>query len=225
LTVSAILTYHSLDDGNSPTSLPPPVFRRQMETLVRQGIRVVPLAEILAAPGAVALTFDDGYANFLLHALPVLEQYRLPVAVFVVTGRWAAAPTLELMSWSDLARLAQAGVTLGAHTVHHPMRDCRAELEDRTGQAVEALAYPYGISTPAVRRLAREHFRLACGTALRFLSRAEDPWDLPRIDVHYLRRRFWFEQLMRPGGRAYLTLRRGPRQLRQWLQQRLGETA
>lgn len=239
MTGSAILTYHCLDAGGSALSTAPGTFRRQLETLVERGIRVVPLAEVQGTPGAVALTFDDGYKGFLDCALPLLEQYRWPATVFVVSGHvggrsdWPCAPyppmaALELMSWSELRQLVQAGIVLGAHGVHQAnlaalpeeqavreMEDCRREIEDHTGQAVEALAYPFGASTPAVRRTASRHFRLACGTALRYVSAADDPLDLPRIDAYYLRSRFWFDHLMDPIGRCYLAARRRIRQLRQ----------
>jgi peptidoglycan/xylan/chitin deacetylase (PgdA/CDA1 family) len=35
---------------------------------------------------AYLLTFDDGYRNNLINALPVLEQYNVPAVIFVTTG-------------------------------------------------------------------------------------------------------------------------------------------
>ena len=164
---SAILTYHSLDDRGSVISVAPELFRRQMEWLAGAGIPVVPLAAIRNTPGAVALTFDDGFVNFFEHALPLLARHRFPATVFVVSGRcghrnrWdqkmKGIPDLELMGWSELASAAAAGVTVGAHTVTHPfltaLQDadlerelalCRATIEDRMGRPVESFAYPYG---------------------------------------------------------------------------------
>jgi len=36
---------------------------------------------------SVVLTFDDGFANFAEHALPVLQRFALKATVFVVVNR------------------------------------------------------------------------------------------------------------------------------------------
>ena len=219
-------------------STPPELFRRQIEYLVENRVPVVRLADVRRTPGAVALTFDDGFRNFLEYGLPVLERYHLPATVFAVSGHcgrqndWSArsgisVPSLPLMSWDGLKEIAGAGIDLGAHSIHHPdltrltreqaegeLRDCRAELEDRTGRTVESVAYPYGSSTPAVRQLAQRYFRLGCGTSLRFVSARADLFDLPRLDVYYLRNDLWFEKAARGGGSAYIALRSFFRRLR-----------
>lgn len=233
---SAILTYHSLDDRGSVISVAPELFRRQMEWLAGAGIPVVPLAAIRNTPGAVALTFDDGFVNFFEHALPLLARHRFPATVFVVSGRcghrnrWdqkmKGIPDLELMGWSELASAAAAGVTVGAHTVTHPfltaLQDadlerelalCRATIEDRMGRPVESFAYPYGDADARVRAAVGRHFRLACGTRLAFVRADSDLLELPRIDVFYVRRRRWFEALQQPGGAAYIAARRWIREL------------
>ncbi|MGP0071542.1 MAG: polysaccharide deacetylase family protein [Bryobacteraceae bacterium] len=228
---SAILTYHSLDTTGSAISIHPALFRMQMDSLARSRTPVTPLLEVQRHPGSVALTFDDGYLNFFEHALPVLLEHRFPATVFVVTGycglhnEWRSSQRrpvrLALMGWEQLREAARLGIQLGAHTVHHPnlpalsegevereLRDCRASLEDQTGQAVQTFAYPYGAWNPPARIAVSREFRLGCGTALGFVDSRSDSFVLPRIDVMFRRQPWWFPRLMSPPSQVYLAAQR-----------------
>lgn len=91
----AILIYHRVLPAPDPLRPDEPDAERfdaQMAFLARH-FDVLPLRE--AAMGlkagklpkrACCLTFDDGYADNLTVALPILERYRLPATVFVATG-------------------------------------------------------------------------------------------------------------------------------------------
>src|SRR5579859_7762471 len=67
-------------------------FAAQMD-LVRAVCRVLPLAEAVdrlysrsLPPRAACITFDDGYANNLTHAAPILRERGLPATAFVASG-------------------------------------------------------------------------------------------------------------------------------------------
>jgi peptidoglycan/xylan/chitin deacetylase (PgdA/CDA1 family) len=234
---SAILTYHSIDDSGSVISMPPATFRRHMDFLAQAGISVVPLVQALTQPGSVAITFDDGFANLIDHAIPVLAQHNFPATIFLVAkycggqNNWPGqsydkASVLRLMSWEQAAALHPA-ITVGAHTVNHPdltrlnpaecereLRDCQTEIEQRIGRPARWLAYPYGSSSIQVQQIASRYFDLAVGTKLRFLPAHPNPMDLPRIDTFYLRDSFPIERLLTPVGSAYIGVRNLLRQLR-----------
>lgn len=236
---SAILTYHSLDTSGSVISVAPDVFRRQIECLLERNTLIVPLQKVFELRGSVALTFDDGFENFLRYAVPVLEQYNLPATVFVVSGYcgrlndWpgqpkSRVPILPLMTWDHLRQLP-ANIEIGAHTVTHPdlrrlpiakvvceLRACRAAIEDGAGRPVWSFAYPYGSSSAAVRDIVRNEFTLACGTAMKFVRRQADPVRLPRIDTYYLPTAFAVGQLMSSTGSAYIACRNALRVARRW---------
>lgn len=92
-----ILCYHGISEGDEHRShpemfLPPEMFARRMETLAQSGCNVVGLGEGLSLlqkgqlpPRSVAITFDDGWADFPLHAFPVLKKHRFPATVYLTT--------------------------------------------------------------------------------------------------------------------------------------------
>ena len=233
---SAILTYHSLDDTGSVISVHPRLFRDQMEALASSGLKVVPLTELLQQPNAVAITFDDGFANFAEQAVPVLERRSLPATVFVIAGycgkrnNWPTQPPgfpeLPLMSWSALRDLPPL-VALGGHTMTHPdlcmlddsaMREeilkSRSEIEQQTGRRVETFAYPYGAVDDRAAALVRREFRVGCGTRLKFIDRDADVALLPRLDTYYLQSADWVSRLFGISTRAYIGARRLLREAR-----------
>jgi len=228
---SAIITYHSLDDSGSSISISSALFRAHLDALISSSLKVVPLAGVLDNPGCIAITFDDGYRNFLKVAAPLLNEYRIPATVFVVSGycgrynEWRSGvknlPRLEMLSWAEVREISQAGFAIGAHTVNHPnlttlpaadvareLRGCRSDIEDRIGLPVDTLAYPYGATSAAVCEMAKQEFRLACGVRPQFVGPASDPFDLPRIDAGYLRKLYWLSNLNTGLGSAYVAAQR-----------------
>jgi peptidoglycan/xylan/chitin deacetylase (PgdA/CDA1 family) len=63
-----------------------------LQWLTKQGVAFVSLSEAIArlhepqAGHFAAFTFDDGYADNLTHALPVMAKYDAPFTVYVTTG-------------------------------------------------------------------------------------------------------------------------------------------
>ncbi|MGL4241712.1 MAG: polysaccharide deacetylase family protein [Beijerinckiaceae bacterium] len=82
-----------------------PDFLDAVLTQVRaRGYEIVPLGQVpdrLQRPRGrfVALTFDDGYRDNLVHALPVLQRHAAPFTIFATTG---FADRTATMWWSDL---------------------------------------------------------------------------------------------------------------------------
>ena len=90
----AILCYHRIGRGGVPvySGLPTAVFESQINYL-RNHYRIVSLVEMIEemnAPvnsdPAVAITFDDGYADLYTQAFPVLQKYKVPATVYLTAG-------------------------------------------------------------------------------------------------------------------------------------------
>jgi peptidoglycan/xylan/chitin deacetylase (PgdA/CDA1 family) len=150
-----------------------------MRWLARRGLRGTSVRDLLAAraagrgKGLVGLTFDDGYADFAQHALPVLQRFGFGATVFVIAGRlgrdngWdPEGPRKPLMDARQVRDLAQAGIEIGSHGLRHvrlpAARDVLAEevggsrhiLQEITGEPVGGFCYPYGdIDATAVGRV------------------------------------------------------------------------
>ena len=87
--------YHRVTDADlDPWSLcvTPQHFAQHLEVL-RKHTHPLPLRELISelprgnrSRSAVAVTFDDGYADNLLNAKPQLEHFNIPATVFVTTG-------------------------------------------------------------------------------------------------------------------------------------------
>ncbi len=87
-----VFAYHSVDCSGSRQSISPDQLRRHLCWLREHGYRGLTASEYLAciaggdkASKRVFITFDDGYENFLLDALPVLSECGFPATVFVPT--------------------------------------------------------------------------------------------------------------------------------------------
>jgi len=180
----------------------------------------------------VAITFDDGFASVVENAAPLLLERGIPATVFCVAGHLGGRndfgtdppgiPKRPLAAATALAELAAAGFELGSHGSRHiPLavaeRDAellreevvgsRRALEDRCGCPVRWFAPPYG--SPPGRRgrdLIERTYEGACGGGLGPVRPAGDPYALPRVDAHYVRRPGRLGSAIR-GGRAYLRLR------------------
>ena len=113
-----VLIYHRVADLERDPQLlavSPATFDAQMTVLARD-FRVVELAELAdtlhrgrVERRTVAVTFDDGYADNLLAAAPILEAHRVPATVFVSSGHLDAGREFW---WDEVERLVLAPGTL-----------------------------------------------------------------------------------------------------------------
>jgi peptidoglycan/xylan/chitin deacetylase (PgdA/CDA1 family) len=238
--VKAILTYHSIDESRSPISISPEAFRGHIQYFLARDIPVVSIEALIASNAvghAVALTFDDGFANVAAQAWPLLQEHGLPATLFVVTdhvggtNQWVRGdrfrvPELPLLDWDAIGRLAEGGMSIGSHTRTHrslvslsPSRlqdeigGAANELHRRLGRAVPGFAYPYGDVSSAVRAAAGCEHRWAC--TARFAAVQRDAMlDLPRVDMCYFETPGRLEQWGTPAFERWVRRRLGLRRIR-----------
>ncbi len=168
-----IIAYHSVSPSpRSPLAVKTTDFAQQMRWLYRRGFRAVGLSRLCQGPLSgkpVVLTFDDGYADCLIHAAPILAELDWRGVVFVIsdyvgTARdfpwYAGLPRSsdgsELsLSWEQLHTLLKMNWEIGSHTATHPvltslpLGEAKKEIEDskcllelKLGTPVESFCYP-----------------------------------------------------------------------------------
>lgn len=102
----------------------------------------------------------------------------------------------DVMTWEDLGELDPALVSVGAHTMTHPvlstcttdeldweLGESRRRLEARLGRPVEHFCYPFGAWTAAVADAARRWFRSAVTSTPGTIASGDDRHQLRRISA------------------------------------------
>ncbi len=173
---TVILCYHGI------TSFQVNEFRLQMQLVadrvsaidtrrVRQGRRWGP---------SVIITFDDAFENLLNNALPTINELKIPISIYVVTGCMGGKPPWlansnhkdeynKLMSDEQVKLLGTNPlVTFGVHSHTHPsltsidadfvkmeLRQSKEKLEDLISRKVDSLAFPHGAFNASILSVAK----------------------------------------------------------------------
>ncbi|MFJ4921193.1 polysaccharide deacetylase family protein [Streptomyces sp. NPDC088725] len=171
------LMYHSVaDPADDPyqVTVSPRRLEQHLRRLRGRGLTGVSMDRLLRAraegrdAGLVGLTFDDGYADFLTAALPLLRAYGCTATVYVLPGRlggtnaWdTPGPRKPLLTEDGVRQAAAAGMEIGSHGLRHTdltevddvrlaaetvhSRDLlRDLLHGIPGAEVNGFCYPYG---------------------------------------------------------------------------------
>ena len=129
---------------------------------------------------SVVLTFDDAHRGFAQHAYPVLSELEFRATMFVAVDQVSPRPNAPTLTWSELRDLALKGLQVQAHSKSHgdlrrgsgetepvyarrmqrelavPMEQVKIRFP-RTGNAVEAIAYPMGLWNEELLGYVKQH--------------------------------------------------------------------
>lgn len=223
-----ILMYHKVnpDPGTGGLGLrvPPDKFEWQMKYLRKNGYETVSLEDVMdhfekgkhLPDKPIVITFDDGYKDNYRFAYPIMKKYGYTGTIFVVSKAIGNTnffdvekklqPENKIMDWHEIRELAEAGFTIGAHTVDHPhlaevppevarhqIEESKRALEHGLKKPVEFFAYPYGSYNDTVADLVKQAgYRAAVTTELGLAKADSNPFKLRRIRVtgHYSNEKF-----------------------------------
>jgi peptidoglycan/xylan/chitin deacetylase (PgdA/CDA1 family) len=183
-----ILMYHQIDEppprGTALRGLivAPSSFAWQMRMLRLMGYKGLSMRDLEPylcgeqQGKVVGITFDDGYQNNLVHALPILKSNDFTATCYGVssmvggTNAWDAGKVAQklLMTQEDWLAWHGAGMDVGSHTqTHANLRELpdeaarqqivqsKDELQQVLGAEVRHFCYPYGWFKP-------EHEDMVC---------------------------------------------------------------
>jgi peptidoglycan/xylan/chitin deacetylase (PgdA/CDA1 family) len=217
-----VLMYHKVNDlPDNPTTISVGLFDEQLCQLRELGYQVVDLDDVIdyytlgvpLPPGAVLITFDDGYRDTLDNALPVLQRHGHRAVIFVpiaymedemplpheamLVERGVRNPTLD---WGLVRELDAGGVQVESHGIaHRPLAEMSLDeavreiavsklvLEERLERPVRAYAYVKGSKAhfqPVHVSLAQQAgYEVAFTSVSGSNSAATDPLRLRRYNV------------------------------------------
>jgi len=171
-----VLTYHSVKPCQRDK------FTKQMDQVIKIGKPVFADMGKGTNKGThyIAVTFDDGFHNFIDNALPSMFIRKIPATLFVPSGYlgkspgWIKNPAHEntnetLMSADQLKGLPFEMVKIGSHCITHPrltslnkeqvikeLSESKKQLESLLERNITLLSFPYDDYNDEIVEIAKE---------------------------------------------------------------------
>jgi peptidoglycan/xylan/chitin deacetylase (PgdA/CDA1 family) len=216
------LCYHSIHPTKEFSSTDPRTFDLHLDWLKRN-CDVIPFRHVWeaahrrdASRPAVAITFDDGYADNFQYAFPLLAKHGLSATFFLTAGlidknpavlerfrmlRRSTAEDIQPLEWSEIREMTRSGMEFGAHTYTHPnlarlhgnavqneLTVSKQIIEQRLGQEMESMAYPFGkpgefYTAETVEAVRTAGYRYSAAVLFRDVRASDSALEIPRFFV------------------------------------------
>ncbi len=203
-----VLLYHSISDDNSNMSLNLNTFENQIMYLKKNDYTSINFDEIdQNKKKQIIITFDDGYKDVFVNALPILKKYEFKATCFFVTNligqdnSWDIKNKnflkKEIMNFNDINQWISSGMHIGSHSHNHldltkisekkllnELEFSKKILEDKFNNNDDIFCYPYGKVNQHVYALTKKIYNKAVTTnRSRYDSYKHDLHLIPRIDM------------------------------------------
>lgn len=217
-----ILLYHRVADiHNDPYSLCVSIenFRQQVK-FFKENFRIVPLVKLAqdiragkVQRNTIVITFDDGYADNLHNALPILEEFKVPATIFMTVGYinqnkhfyWDENTPPDdrgrPMTLEETKQLSNSHlIEIGGHTMSHPklsklpekeqlmeIANGKKRLEEFLNVPLLSFAYPFGgkdsFDEKTIELVKKAGFNYACSNIHEKVTNFSNIYALPRFLV------------------------------------------
>ena len=203
-----VLSYHSISNDNSNISLDLKSFEKQMSFLRNRGYNSINFDEIKNdQEKKIIITFDDGYKDNLINALPILKKYNFKATCFLITkfigknNDWDSSKKdyfkKELLNNNDISEWISNGMRIGSHSHNHKILTnltlnlieedldiSKNFLENKFGFTIDDFCYPFGKVNNSVYQIVKKKFKTAVTTnRSRYNTYNHNVHLIPRIDM------------------------------------------
>jgi peptidoglycan/xylan/chitin deacetylase (PgdA/CDA1 family) len=198
-----VLLYHRVGNTKGPMTVSIERFATDLSTLTAMGFTTITLdlfrrylldSETPLPENPLMISFDDGYIDNFTKAYPLLREYGMTAAFYIITGMVGEE---DRLTSEHIREMAANGMSIGSHTVtHRPLGELDTEeaanemslsrlyLEGLLQRSVNFIAYPKGSYNEFTAKTANEAaynggFSVEYGTC----SHASNPYALRRIPI------------------------------------------
>ena len=203
-----ILSYHSIDNKICPLSLNTKEFEKQLIFLKKNNYKSIYFNEIDSMQvNQCVITFDDGYKDLIINALPLLKKYNFKAICYIVannigkTNTWDSKNNLilkkDLMSILDIQEWLKNGMSIGSHSFNHldltslnkedlkfQLSKSKFFLEDIIGKKIKSFCYPYGkYNNNVIKEVEYEYSNAVTTNRSRYNIKKHSKFLIPRIDM------------------------------------------
>lgn len=201
--------YHHVRDlgvarsqGDLGLSVDPGTFRSQMQYLKDKGYNVLAMKDLInffdnqipIPTRSILLTFDDGYEDFSLNAVPILKEFGFRATLFLPTG---LVGNPGFLTWGQISDAGGTGLIYFAnHTWSHRSVAVSKEIDQKEISTADiqlkehglnqdlVFGYPYGnVADYAIQVLQSMNYKVAFTTIPGGTLCKKQRFTLPRIRI------------------------------------------
>ena len=203
-----VLMYHSISDDKSNLSISPKEFDNQIKYLKESGYNTIKFNKINDEnKHPVIITFDDGYKDNIINALPILKKYNFSSICFIVsdyiggTNIWdqnhKKYVRKELLNKNDLIEWIKYGMSIGSHSKTHQslvklndnevndeIFQSKHDIQSIIGYEVDSFSYPFGNINKLSAAKVKNAYKFAVSTVRsRYNTKKHKKFYIPRIHM------------------------------------------
>lgn len=241
-----ILMYHRIADiPGDRNALPKEKFAEQLEYLSKHNYHTITPEQLYnhfvnkakLPKNPVLLTFDDGYQDNYLEALPLLKKYNMTAVVFPIYN-WIGKPNkwenfgkqeTTTMNLAELKSWLNHGLDIQPHTADHPFLtqcneeklnleiiDTKTKFEKLLDKPMDYLCYPYGFFNQQVINIVKKaNYKMAFAIFENVPLWHIDLFALPRIPIPSHQKMWKFKLKVSSIHIIFVAMRKWERQFKQ----------